>query len=81
MCVRTRADTRRPTYESADELVQLHETATKRLSPALWVGYRYLNAADTEREHERVRGRLGVDSEGVSAHNGGRDGGQVVAEE
>ena len=47
----------------------------------MWVGDRYLDAADTEREHERVRGRLGVDSEGVSAHNGGRDGGQVVAEE
>ena len=44
-------------------------------------GDRYLDAADTEREHERVRGRLGVDSEGVSTHNGGGDGGHVVAEE
>ena len=59
--------------------LQLHETATKRRK-SVWVGDRYLDAADTEREHERVRGRLGVDSEGVSTHIGSRDGGQVVAE-
>ena len=60
----------------------LHYTKPLRndASP-VWVGDRYLNAADTEREHERVRGRLGVDSEGVSTHNGGGDGGHVVAEE
>ena len=59
--------------------LQLHETATKQRKSVVG-GDRCLDAADTEREHERVRGRLGVDSEGVSAHNGGRDGGQVVAE-
>ena len=35
--------------------MKLHETATKRRKP-VWVGDRYLNAADIEREHERVRG-------------------------
>ena len=66
-------------YDATATRCTTHETATKQRKPLVG-GDRYLDAADTEREHERVRGRLGVDSEGVSAHNGGRDGGQVVSD-